>query len=370
MSFGPRSDRNSTASCSSLDGTTSSEVAIAEQEITGRRCPNVEGGIVEVKKQVVYSVQRKGYPIRAFLRSSKATVSGYKVDVSGSSFSNNFHGRRIRIELLQQLRVSGSNLSKNFEGSRIRIDLLQQLPVSGSSQAAFLRSWYSFVSSSVLTFVNGSYGVSDVDEKDAGGVPVGGVLFALEEVTSWFLFTPSCFLRSRVGKNLKPTARLIKEFNQLEVKIFGFPVVVVDLYSGYVPMGYSDYLKKMSKSGEWGDHVTLQGEQELRQKLMDARFELETTKHLKTELFNQLKMAYQERDEARASSGITESDNSLSHGSPQVEFLFDSSTEVTNINAVNPFDKMCHLNQNLIQDFNFSAPHLSMIPSIKPLAMI
>lgn len=31
-----------------------------------------------------------------------------------------------------------------------------------------------------------------------------------------------------------------------------------DLYAGYVPMGYCDYLKKMSKSGEWGDHVTLQ----------------------------------------------------------------------------------------------------------------
>ncbi|ESW15728.1 hypothetical protein PHAVU_007G097000 [Phaseolus vulgaris] len=31
-----------------------------------------------------------------------------------------------------------------------------------------------------------------------------------------------------------------------------------DLYAGYVPMGYSDYLKKMGKSGEWGDHVTLQ----------------------------------------------------------------------------------------------------------------
>ncbi|KAJ1403112.1 Papain-like cysteine peptidase superfamily [Sesbania bispinosa] len=31
-----------------------------------------------------------------------------------------------------------------------------------------------------------------------------------------------------------------------------------DLYAGYVPMAYSDYLKKMSKSGEWGDHVTLQ----------------------------------------------------------------------------------------------------------------
>ncbi|KAG2397683.1 uncharacterized protein HKW66_Vig0140810 [Vigna angularis] len=145
-----------------------------------------------------------------------------------------------------------------------------------------------------------------------------------------------------------------------------------------------------------------EGEQELRQKLMDARLELETTKHLKTELFNRLKMAYQERDEARcqlaklrnqfmpsssnnlqnmfdmqnnftfpsairASSGITESDNSLSHGSPQVEFLFDSSTEVTNIHAVNPFDKMSYLNQNPIQDFNFSAPHVSMIPYIKPV---
>ncbi|XP_065871058.1 OVARIAN TUMOR DOMAIN-containing deubiquitinating enzyme 9 [Euphorbia lathyris] len=29
-------------------------------------------------------------------------------------------------------------------------------------------------------------------------------------------------------------------------------------YDGYVPMAYGDYLKKMSKNGEWGDHVTLQ----------------------------------------------------------------------------------------------------------------
>ncbi|KAJ1693660.1 hypothetical protein LUZ63_010358 [Rhynchospora breviuscula] len=31
-----------------------------------------------------------------------------------------------------------------------------------------------------------------------------------------------------------------------------------DLYEGYVPMEYDDYLKKLSKTGEWGDHVTLQ----------------------------------------------------------------------------------------------------------------
>ncbi|CAL5350958.1 unnamed protein product [Camellia sinensis] len=31
-----------------------------------------------------------------------------------------------------------------------------------------------------------------------------------------------------------------------------------EMYEGYVPMEYGDYLKKMSKSGEWGDHVTLQ----------------------------------------------------------------------------------------------------------------
>ncbi|KAL9296639.1 hypothetical protein ACSQ67_022535 [Phaseolus vulgaris] len=110
-----------------------------------------------------------------------------------------------------------------------------------------------------------------------------------------------------------------------------------------------------------------EGEHELRQKLMDARLELETTKHLKTELFNLLKMAYQERDEARACTSITKSDNTLSHGSPQMEFLFDSSTEFTNINAVNPIDKMSNLNQNLIQNFNFSAPSVSMIPSVKPM---
>ncbi|XP_022767320.1 uncharacterized protein LOC111311831 isoform X2 [Durio zibethinus] len=31
-----------------------------------------------------------------------------------------------------------------------------------------------------------------------------------------------------------------------------------EAYEGYVPMDYADYLKRMSKSGEWGDHVTLQ----------------------------------------------------------------------------------------------------------------
>lgn len=30
------------------------------------------------------------------------------------------------------------------------------------------------------------------------------------------------------------------------------------LYEGYVPMKYKHYYKKISKSGEWGDHVTLQ----------------------------------------------------------------------------------------------------------------
>ncbi|MCO5573227.1 hypothetical protein L7F22_026996 [Adiantum nelumboides] len=31
-----------------------------------------------------------------------------------------------------------------------------------------------------------------------------------------------------------------------------------DLYREYVPMKYSDYVRKMKKQGEWGDHVTLQ----------------------------------------------------------------------------------------------------------------
>ncbi|GKV34155.1 hypothetical protein SLEP1_g42566 [Rubroshorea leprosula] len=31
-----------------------------------------------------------------------------------------------------------------------------------------------------------------------------------------------------------------------------------EMYEGYVPMAYGDYLKKMSKNSEWGDHVTLQ----------------------------------------------------------------------------------------------------------------
>ncbi|XP_031123284.1 OVARIAN TUMOR DOMAIN-containing deubiquitinating enzyme 12-like [Ipomoea triloba] len=36
-----------------------------------------------------------------------------------------------------------------------------------------------------------------------------------------------------------------------------------EIYEGYVPMAYDDYLRKMSKSGEWGDHVTLQAAADL-----------------------------------------------------------------------------------------------------------
>ncbi|KAA0044003.1 OTU domain-containing protein [Cucumis melo var. makuwa] len=31
-----------------------------------------------------------------------------------------------------------------------------------------------------------------------------------------------------------------------------------EIYEGYVPMAYDEYLEKMSRNGEWGDHVTLQ----------------------------------------------------------------------------------------------------------------
>lgn len=31
-----------------------------------------------------------------------------------------------------------------------------------------------------------------------------------------------------------------------------------EMYEGYVPKGYADYLEDISKNGEWGDHVTLQ----------------------------------------------------------------------------------------------------------------
>ncbi|CAI9272937.1 unnamed protein product [Lactuca saligna] len=36
-----------------------------------------------------------------------------------------------------------------------------------------------------------------------------------------------------------------------------------DIYEGYVPMMYDDYLKNMAKVGEWGDHVTLQAAADL-----------------------------------------------------------------------------------------------------------
>lgn len=153
----------------------------------------------------------------------------------------------------------------------------------------------------------------------------------------------------------------------------------------------------------------------MRQKLNDATLELETMKNIKMELFNLLKMAYQERDEARcqlqklmnnlvlpsspihlqesllmfpcakafANPSITDS-SSLSHGSPPVDSFFDtvSSPEFSNINTVdsnNNNNNMAYLNhhhqqQHLVQDFNCLASSSSspspalmmMVPLEKP----
>ncbi|KAK3232489.1 hypothetical protein Dsin_004370 [Dipteronia sinensis] len=62
------------------------------------------------------------------------------------------------------------------------------------------------------------------------------------------------------------------QFSALSDQLYGSPEhhnvvreqVIIQLkshpqiYEGYVPMAYGDYLNKMSKNGEWGDHVTLQ----------------------------------------------------------------------------------------------------------------
>lgn len=46
-------------------------------------------------------------------------------------------------------------------------------------------------------------------------------------------------------------------------EIVGQLRILRELYEGYVPMDYDEYLCKMSNNGEWGDHVTLQAAADL-----------------------------------------------------------------------------------------------------------
>ncbi|XP_057750941.1 uncharacterized protein LOC130969296 [Arachis stenosperma] len=127
--------------------------------------------------------------------------------------------------------------------------------------------------------------------------------------------------------------------------------------------------------------ICQQRDEELRQKLEDAKHEIEILKNVKLELLNMLNMAYQERDEAKfqlqklinnfmpfdannnnySYSSITES-KSVSHDSLDSPF-FDtvSSPEFSNINNVvvdssNNNNMGHYLYQNMVQvqDRNFS----------------
>ncbi|THG18824.1 hypothetical protein TEA_017463 [Camellia sinensis var. sinensis] len=64
-----------------------------------------------------------------------------------------------------------------------------------------------------------------------------------------------------------------------------------ELYEVYVPMAYDDYLKNISKSGEWGDHVTLQAAADAFRALSDQIYR--TTEHhqfVRQQVVDQLKL--------------------------------------------------------------------------------
>ncbi|KAJ6777850.1 HIGH MOBILITY GROUP BOX PROTEIN putative (DUF1635)-RELATED [Salix koriyanagi] len=113
---------------------------------------------------------------------------------------------------------------------------------------------------------------------------------------------------------------------------------------------------------------------ELKQKLVYTTIELESVKAEANEelrkhkedvkqLINLLKIAYQERDEAKVNSGVTESTslsdsyNHQSHGSSPVDSLFDavSSPDFSSINMVES-SHMGFVNQALVQDYDGSIP--------------
>ncbi|TKY48449.1 hypothetical protein E2542_SST25868 [Spatholobus suberectus] len=135
---------------------------------------------------------------------------------------------------------------------------------------------------------------------------------------------------------------------------------------------------------------------ELRQKLLATTLELETMRNVKRELLNLLKMAYQERDEARgelqklvkkltpptlvevpsmmmipaptkANSSITES-NSPSHVSSPVDSLLEAVSPrefSNNANAAVESHSLCYLNQPLLQNARLSASP-ALVSSQKP----
>ncbi|XP_074580076.1 OVARIAN TUMOR DOMAIN-containing deubiquitinating enzyme 12-like isoform X1 [Curcuma longa] len=90
------------------------------------------------------------------------------------------------------------------------------------------------------------------------------------QVSSWYIFKVNTY---DLGRLNEPTDILyILKFRALSDQLYWsseyhkhvrkeivkqlkeFPLY----YEGYVPMKYKRYYKKMAKSGEWGDHVTLQ----------------------------------------------------------------------------------------------------------------
>ncbi|WZZ37727.1 hypothetical protein YC2023_033986 [Brassica napus] len=51
---------------------------------------------------------------------------------------------------------------------------------------------------------------------------------------------------------------IILSGNKLSIRLRYILAYNREMYEGYVPMAYTDYLKTMKRNGEWGDHVTLQ----------------------------------------------------------------------------------------------------------------
>ncbi|WVZ14519.1 hypothetical protein V8G54_012085 [Vigna mungo] len=245
MSFGPRSDRNSAASCSSLDGTTSSEVAIAKQEITELQL--VTNGSTPVRGETVVRL--------------KVAINGF--GRIGRNFLRCWHGRKDSPLDVVVVNDSGGvkNASHLLKYDSMLGTFKADVKILDNETITVYGKPIKVVSSrNPLKLPWAELGIDIVIEQEHQKLESHFhiVISYISQTLKTQIITRSydqvaiCFFNTVD----KPIARLIKEFDQLEVKIFGFPVVVMDMYSGYVPMGYSDYLKKMSNQGTRWLHDT------------------------------------------------------------------------------------------------------------------
>ncbi|KAI3743437.1 hypothetical protein L1987_61146 [Smallanthus sonchifolius] len=229
------------------------DVNICHEQYNGGSYQEYEFNDVKNDEMLAHSLQQELLDLSISNENELSNVSNHTRDWYGDPSSDNYYGDESRLEETDEMGPSSScsspgNLSYDGDEYSYNLEITDESELDGEVG----KRLYEIIRVPHIPKVNGE--IPSIDEATSDHERLLERLQVYNLIESKVLGDGNCQFRALSDQFYRSPEHRKFVRRQVVNQLKSHP----EMYEGYVTMTYSDYLKSISKSGEWGDHVTLQ----------------------------------------------------------------------------------------------------------------